>query len=223
MAASALTSRKSLHAAALCVPLLLFALPIAAALPVAVWQGASRDAWSALLADPLVPRALALSVGSALISTLVSLAFALVARDASVRHARLGPARARARPDARLPHAAFAIGLALLVMPAGVIARVLAPLLGWSAPPPIGRRSTIRRASAWCWCSICKETPFLLWNLVALLTRPELALQLRGWLASARTLGYADAAAVVARAVAAAAAAAGVAAARGAGLWHNNT
>jgi putative thiamine transport system permease protein len=42
---------------------------------------------------------------------------------------------------------------------------------------------------------VAKELPFLLWNLVALLARPELALQLRGWLASARTMGYRDSAA----------------------------
>ena len=34
-----------------------------------------------------------------------------------------------------VPHAAFAIGLALLVMPAGLLARLLAPLAGWAAPP----------------------------------------------------------------------------------------
>ena len=39
---------------------------------------------------------------------------------------------------------------------------------------------------------VAKELPFLLWHLVALLARPELASQVRGWLASGRTLGYAD-------------------------------
>jgi putative thiamine transport system permease protein len=183
----------SARIAALLLPLLLFALPIAAALPVAVWQGASGAAWSALLADPQVPRALALSLTSALVSTLLSLSFALWlvthlhgTRAWALLARTLGPMLA-------LPHAAFAIGLALLVMPAGVIARLLAPLLGWIAPPPW---PTVNDPNAigLMLVLVCKETPFLLWNLVALLARPELALQLRGWLASARTLGYADAA-----------------------------
>ena len=65
--------------------------------------------------------------------------------------------------------------------------------VGWNAPPdwptvndPQGVGLTL--------VLIGKETPFLLWNAVALLARPELALQLRGWLASASTLGYGDAA-----------------------------
>jgi putative thiamine transport system permease protein len=77
------------------------------------------------------------------------------------------------------------------VMPAGVIARLLAAPLGWDAPPDW---STVNDSQGigLLLVLIAKETPFLLWNAVALLTRPELALQLRGWLASARTLGYRD-------------------------------
>ncbi len=177
----------------LVAPALLFALPISAALPVAVWQGLSLEAWQAVAADPQLPHALALSLGSALASTLLSLALTLW----FVTHLHGTPAWARmARalaPMLSIPHAAFAIGLALLVMPAGLIARVLAPLLGWSAPPdwptvndPQGLGLTL--------VLVAKETPFLLWNAVALLTRPELALQIRGWLASGRTLGYRDSA-----------------------------
>ncbi len=88
-----------------------------------------------------------------------------------------------------LPHAAFAIGLALLVMPAGLLARLLAPLAGWAAPPdwptvndPHGVALTA--------VLLCKELPFLLWNTLALLARPDVALSLRGWLASGITLGY---------------------------------
>ncbi len=184
---------RSARAAALALPLLLFALPIAAALPVAVWQGLDGTAWSSLAADAQVPRALALSLGSAVVSTLASLALALWwvtqlhgTRTWALLTRALGPLLA-------LPHAAFAIGLALLVMPAGVIARLFAVALGWTSPPawptvndPHGIGLTL--------VLIAKETPFLLWHLVAMLARPELALQLRGWLAAGRTFGYGDAA-----------------------------
>jgi putative thiamine transport system permease protein len=161
------------RAFALAPPLLLFALPIASALPVALWQGLDAAAWRALAADPQVPRAWALSVASALASTAVALLLAL----GLVTHLHGTPLWERVAralgPMLALPHAAFAIGLALLVMPAGLVARLLAPVLGWDAPP---------------------DWPFLLWNLVALLARPELALQLRGWVSCARTLGYRDSA-----------------------------
>jgi putative thiamine transport system permease protein len=179
------------RAAWLAPPLLLFALPIAAALPVAVWQGLSGSAWSALATDSQLPRALLLSVSTAVVSTLAALALTLwlVTHLYSSRAWRLlvralGPLLA-------VPHAAFAIGLALLVMPAGVLARLFALALGWSAPPDW---PTVNDANGigLTLVLIFKETPFLLWSAVALLSRPELALQLRGWLASGRTLGYGD-------------------------------
>ena len=179
------------RAAGLAPPLLLFALPIVAALPVAVWQGLSASAWSALATDSQLPRALVLSLGTAVASTLVALALTLWlvthlygSRAWALLARALGPLLA-------VPHAAFAIGLALLVMPAGLIARLLAQPLGWSTPPDW---PTVNDANGigLTLVLIFKETPFLLWSAVALLTRPELALQLRGWLASSRTLGYND-------------------------------
>lgn len=172
---------------------LLYALPIALALPVALWQGLDGAAWRGLAAQAQVPHALALSLTSALVSTLAALALTLWlvthlhgTRSWSLLARALGPLLA-------VPHAAFAIGLALLVMPAGLIARLLAAPLGWSAPPDW---STVNdpQGVGLILVLVAKETPFLLWNAVALLARPELALQLRGWLASGRTLGYADAA-----------------------------
>jgi putative thiamine transport system permease protein len=179
------------RAAFLALPLALFALPIAAALPVAVWQGLDATAWQALARDAQVPRALALSVGSALVSTLASLALALVLVT-HLHGTRAWHALTRALgPMLAVPHAAFAIGLALLVMPAGVIARLLAPVLGWSAPPDW---PTVNDPNAFGLTLVLlfKETPFLLWHLAALLARPELALQVRGWLAAGRTFGYGD-------------------------------
>lgn len=174
-------------------PALLFALPIALALPVALWQGLSPAAWASLLADPQVPRALALSLGTALVSTAGALALSLWLVT-QLHGTRAWTAFARALgPLLALPHAAFAIGLALLVMPAGVIARLFAAALGWSTPPdwptvndPWGVGLVL--------VLVAKETPFLLWNVVALLARPELAQSMRGWLACGRTLGYKDAA-----------------------------
>jgi putative thiamine transport system permease protein len=176
------------------VPALLFALPIAAALPVALWQGLDGAAWRVLLEEPQTLRALALSVRSALVSTLIAIALALWL----VTHLHGTPLWHRLvralGPMLALPHAAFAIGLALLVMPAGLVARVLAAPLDWSAPPDWPTLND-PHAIGLTLVLVAKELPFLLWNIVALLARPELALQVRGWLAGARTLGYRDGAA----------------------------
>jgi putative thiamine transport system permease protein len=178
---------------ALAPPALLYALPIALALPLALWQGSTPGAWRGLLDDVLLPRALALSAGSALASTLVSLALALWLVT-HLHASRAWPGLQRALgPLLAIPHAAFAIGLALLIMPAGLLARLLAVPLGWAEPPawptlndPHGVALTL--------VLVGKETPFLLWNLVALLARPELQAQLRGWRALAQTQGYTSAA-----------------------------
>ena len=184
---------RAVRPAWLAPPALLFALPLAAALPVAAWQGLSAAAWGALINDPQLPRALALSLGTALVSTLVSLVLALWLVT-QLHGTRAFERLARALgPMLAVPHAAFAIGLALLVMPAGVLARLLALPLGYDAPPDWPTLND-PRGFALVLVLVAKETPFLLWNVVALLARPELGLQLRAWLASGRTLGYSDAA-----------------------------
>lgn len=175
--------------AALALPVALYALPLALALPVALVDATAATAWQALLADPQAPRALMLSVASAVASTLLALAACL----ALVTHAWGTPLWQRLvrtlGPLLALPHAAFAIGLALLVMPAGLIARLIAPLAGWQAPPDW---PTVNDPQAIGLTAVlfCKELPFLLWNAVALLSRPDTAASLNGWLTSAATLGY---------------------------------
>lgn len=174
---------------ALAAPLLLFVLPLTLALPLALWQGGDAAAWRMLLADPQGPRAWALSLGTGLASTLL----ALLACMLLVTHLWGTPLWQRAAhalgPMLALPHAAFAIGLALLVMPAGLLARLLAPLFGWSAPPDW---PTVNDAHGVGLIAVlfAKELPFLLWNAMALLARPDVAHSLRGWLASGATLGY---------------------------------
>jgi putative thiamine transport system permease protein len=128
-------------------------------------------------------------LGTAVLSTALALAacLALITHlHGTAAWQRMSRALA---PMLALPHAAFAIGLALLVMPAGLFARLLAPLLAWSAPPdwptvndPNGIGLTL--------VLFGKELPFLLWNAIALLNRPDVAASVKGWLASGATLGY---------------------------------
>jgi len=166
-----------------------FALPLLAALPLALAEAARPGAWAALWADPQVARAAALAVGSALLGTLLALALTLWLTSAlhgTRAWQRLGSALG---PMLAVPHAAFAIGLAWLVAPTGALARLLAPWAGWDAPPAW---QTVNDPYALLLAGVLalKELPFLLWNVAALLARPEVAAAVRGQQAMARTLGY---------------------------------
>ena len=168
---------------------LLFALPIALALPLAVGEGLASAAWQDLMDDPQWPRALMLSVQTALLSTSFALALTLwlVAQlHASRWWTRLGAGLA---PLLAVPHAAFAIGMAWLIAPAGWAARLIAPWLGWDAPPAW---TTVNDAQGLALVAVLvfKELPFLLWSALALLTRPEVAATLSRDIMVARSLGY---------------------------------
>jgi putative thiamine transport system permease protein len=172
----------------------LFALPLVAALLLAFAAGADRDAWRALLADPQVPKALAASLRVALIASFVALAATLALATALHGGAAWRRLTRALGPMLAVPHAAFAIGFALLVMPSGLVARLLAPLFGWSAPPDW---RSVNDDFGWALIAVlvAKETPFLLWSAFALFARPEVEMQLARQIATLRTLGYARGAA----------------------------
>jgi putative thiamine transport system permease protein len=178
--------------AAWLIPGGLVALPVAATLALALGAALDASAWASLLADPALPPALALSVWVGGTSTAVSLALAL----GLVTH--LHGTRAWQRTQHALgsllavPHAAFAVGLALLLMPSGLIARLVAPLAGWDAPPEL---ATVQDPAGLALIAglVLKETPFLLWAIAAQLQRAGQGALLQRQLHSAQSMGYADA------------------------------
>ncbi len=175
--------------AARAAAVLLFAVPLLAALPLALMEGLQAAGWRALLDDPQTLPALRASVFTALASTLVALALALAivtALHGSTAWRRVASALA---PLLALPHAAFAIGLAWLIAPSGWVARLVAPLAGWSSPPPW---QTVNDAAGLALVAVLvlKELPFLLWSVAAQLARPEAAALLAREIAVARSLGY---------------------------------
>ncbi len=171
-----------------------FALPLLAAGVLAAQAGLAGEAWAALLADPQLPRALGLSVWVALASTALALAGTLWLTTALHGSAAWQQLARWLGPMLALPHAAFAIGVGLLVMPSGLLARLLAPLFGWAAPPDW---QTVNDPWGLALVGVlaAKELPFLLWNVVALLGRPEVAAELQRQIAVVRTLGYSERAA----------------------------
>ena len=87
-----------------------------------------------------------------------------------------------------VPHAAFAVGLALLLMPSGALMRLAAPLAGWDSPPAV---ATVQDPAGLALIAglVLKEVPFLLWSALALLRRPDVAAALQRQTRLARSLG----------------------------------
>ena len=146
-------------------------LPIAAGLAGTIAPALRGQGFAALADWPGLPGAVALSLGTGLVSTLVALAVTLLLIGCLQGTAGFALLRRVLSPLLALPHAAAALGLAFLIAPSGWIARALSPwATGWSQPPdllilndPLGLALTAGL--------IAKEVPFLL--LMALAALPQ--------------------------------------------------
>jgi len=142
------------------LPLVLILAPIALGLGHTL---TTAGPFADLLQHPGLWRAVALSLGPGLAATLIATGLTVLIL-------------AHVPPDARLfrllplglalPHAALALGLALLIAPSGLIARVLAPLMGWEAPPDLMTLQD-RWGIGLTLGLVLKETPFLLFLALA--------------------------------------------------------
>jgi putative thiamine transport system permease protein len=171
------------------IPATIFCVPLIAALWFGISDSVDLDAWRHLLADSQFPAALRLSLQTGIASTLIAavLAMSIVGRAHGMpRWHRL---TASTGGMLALPHAAFAIGLALLLMPSGAIARVVAWLAGWTSPPDV---VTVQDPAgiALIIALVLKETPFLVWNAAAQLQREGQGDHIEKQLRIAATMGY---------------------------------
>jgi putative thiamine transport system permease protein len=172
------------------IPAAAFLLPLAAALWWGVAQALDAASWAALLRDTQFVPALALSVWVGLASTTIALGLALAIVTAL--HGSRAWDRVQASLGALLavPHAAFAIGLALLLMPSGWPARLVALVAGWRDPPDV---ATVQDPFGLALIAglVLKEVPFLLWNVAAQLQRTGQGAELAKQLQIAAAMGYA--------------------------------
>ena len=153
--------------------LLLMAGPVIAGLAGTLRPAFEADGVARLLDWPGLSRAVALSLGTGIASTLLSLAIAL-GLVAALQGGRLFALILRLlSPLLAVPHAAAALGLAFLLAPSGWIARALSPwATGWTEPPdllilndPAGLALTAGL--------VLKEVPFLLLILIAALPQAD--------------------------------------------------
>jgi putative thiamine transport system permease protein len=161
-------------------------LPAFGYLPALGGDRLSLHAWGELAAQPGLARSVGVSLASGLLVPLAALAIVFLFLAGSGGTRLMAPMRAVAAPLLAVPHAAAAFGIALLIAPSGLLARLVSPwATGWRLPPdllivhdPYGLAMVLGL--------IAKEVPFLL--LMSLAVLPQLRPEAR--LALARSLGY---------------------------------
>lgn len=153
-------------------------LPAFGYLPALGGERLSLLAWRQLVAQPGLAQSVAVSLASGLLVPLVALGivFLFLAGGSGTRLFAL--IRGAMSPLLAVPHAAAAFGLAFLIAPSGLLARLASPwLTGWLRPPdllivqdPAGLAMMLGL--------VVKEVPFLL--LMSLAALPQLGRR-RGW------------------------------------------
>lgn len=155
-------------------------------MPVLGQRDVSLQVWADLFEVPGIWQSMRISLVAGLITPLIALAvvFLFLASAENTRAGRF--VRRLTAPVLAIPHAAAALGLALLIAPSGFLLRLISPeLTGWQRPPDL---LIINDAAGVAMMAglVAKEIPFLL--LMALAALPQLQAQRRVMVA--QSMGY---------------------------------
>ena len=165
-------------------------VPLLWSLGHAVLAGLDGAAWAALWRDSQTLAALGQSVWSGAASAALATAAAALLLSRSSTPAQLQRLARRQPFMLAVPHAAFAMGLVLLIAPAGWLLRLLSPwATGLQAPPPWPTTQDPWGLGLIAVLAL-KETPFLLWAAHTHLLRPDVAQRLQRELQLAASFGY---------------------------------
>ena len=166
--------------------LLLWAMPLVLALIAFAMAAVGGASWQPLFAHPQLWPGLWLSLWTGTLGAGLALLLALVIAAGLYRTRAWHRLQAISGVGLALPHLAFAIGLGFLIMPSGLVARLV---VGGDIPPqwitvqdPLGL-SLIAALTL-------KEIPFLLAMMWSALARGDLAQSLEGQWRAARSLGH---------------------------------
>lgn len=145
----------------------------------------SIDVWQEVFADPQIPKAFAVTVFSTLGSSLLALLIASWTMMRFYPSKRWTNLQKQTPLFLAFPHAAFAIGIALLFAPSGWFARLLSIPFDWVSPP-----QWVTIQDSWgislTLVLALKESWFLLWVMFSL---PGLQL-IQNQITHAQTMGY---------------------------------
>jgi len=169
---------------------LLFVLPLLGSLALMLASAANLGAWVAVFQHPQLWGGLGLSLFTGITATAIA---ALVALLIAASFFERGKDTTLARGLSAMlavPHLAFAIGLGFLIMPSGLLTRVIAMLFtGWTSPPPwvtthdpYGLALIVALA--------VKESGFLLFVLTNILAREDMRQSFAAQKAAAQALGH---------------------------------
>ncbi len=155
-------------------------------------------AWADMAAQPQVVAAVRLGVFTGICAFALALTGTSVCLAATYGSAHWHRLQRSLPAMLALPHAAFAIGLVLLVAPSGWFVRLGAALLSpfnhWLGmtldTPPAWQSSQDPWGLGLIVVLAFKEMPFLLWAAAAQLSRPDLDRRLRMEMQVAQSLGY---------------------------------
>ena len=170
------------------------AVPLVWSLWGAVAAGLDRTAWAALVREPQLLCALAMSLWTGWMSTALAIGGTAWVLSSTVGHAPAAkPMQGLARwlaPLLAVPHAAFAIGLVALLAPSGWLLRLFSPWATQLDTPPPWSTTQDPWGLGLITVLTFKEIAFLLWAALAHLQRPDVARRLQQELRLAHTLGY---------------------------------
>jgi putative thiamine transport system permease protein len=169
---------------------LTWGLPLAFSLAFSLPPAGDAEAWRSLFAHPQLAGALTLALGTGSAALVLSLTLALVIIAGSYgTRSWMRLARASAAFLA-VPHLAFTIGLVFLLLPSGVLARLMAQAItGWQVPPDWVLSQDPHGISLTA-ALVLKETPFLVWSIWAQLARGDTAQAFEQQWRMARSLGH---------------------------------
>jgi putative thiamine transport system permease protein len=146
--------------------------------------------FNALWQTPGLTKMITLSIGTALISTLLALIITLMMLATFFNSPWLNSIQRLLSPILVIPHAAAAIAIGFLIAPSGMLARLISPeLSGWQLAPNGYFPNDAYGVSIILGLTL-KELPFLLLMALGILAQPELGKTLRQQYKVALNLGY---------------------------------
>ena len=169
--------------------LLIFVLPVLAVLLFMLQDAASLSAWTALIVHPQLVKGLGLSLLTGSVATGIAIFVSTLIVATAFERGQLPGLSRNVGAMLAVPHLAFAIGLSFVIMPSGLLARVLALLFGWTSPPawvtthdPYGLALIVALA--------VKECGFSIFVLLGILMREDARQSFVSQHAVAQSLGH---------------------------------
>ncbi len=136
--------------------------------PALGYRSVSLAPFADLLAVPGLTRAVGLSASVGLLATGTSVVGAGLIAGVLAQGRWLNRMARWLSPILAIPHASVAYGVMFLIAPSGIVARLIAPLVGWERPPDLLIVND-PAGLALVFALVCKEVPFLLLMILAAL------------------------------------------------------